>query len=313
MPIYKGLPGASLLAKILLQKYEYHVPFYRQIREFHHLGLKIPENTLHGWFKPACELLKPLYDELKMQVLAVDYIQVDETTLPVIINKQSHKAVREYLGMVRAVTTGLVFFHYDDGSRSQETARNLLEPFKGYLQSDGYAAYNIFEGKEGVFPVGCHAHIRRHYETAKEEISLRLNTFWLAKIQELYRIEQAVDIQGISPEMRMSKRQEQALPILDELAQWMETTYPKVLPKSRMGQAIAYAYIFWPRTRNYLKDGRLKIDNNLAENAIRSIALSKKTSCLVEIMRRRKTQLSSVHCWHHAKHLKLIPENGLPI
>ncbi len=179
-----------------------------------------------------------------MQVLAVDYIQVDETTLPVIINKQSHKAVREYLGMVRAVTTGLVFFHYDDGSRSQETARNLLEPFKGYLQSDGYAAYNIFEGKEGVFLVGCHAHIRRHYETAKEEISLRLNTFWLAKIQELYRIEQAVDIQGISPEMRMSKRQEQALPILDELAQWMETTYPKVLPKSRMGQAIAYAYIF---------------------------------------------------------------------
>lgn len=193
------------MAKILLQKYEYHVPFYRQIREFHHLCLKIPENTLHGWFKPACELLKPLYDELKMQVLAVDYIQVDETTLPVIINKQSHKAVREYLGMVRAVTTGLVFFHYDDGSRSQETARNLLEPFKGYLQSDGYAAYNIFEGKEGVFPVGCHAHIRRHYETAKEEISLRLNTFWLAKIQELYRIEQAVDIQGISPEMRMSK------------------------------------------------------------------------------------------------------------
>lgn len=65
LPIYKGLPGASLLAEILLQKYEYHVPFYRQVREFHHLGLKIPENTLHGWFKPACELLKPLYDELK--------------------------------------------------------------------------------------------------------------------------------------------------------------------------------------------------------------------------------------------------------
>lgn len=178
MPIYKGLPGASLLAEILLQKYEYHVPFYRQIREFYHLGLKIPENTLHGWFKPVCELLKPLYDELKKQVLAVDYIQVDETTLPV-INKQSHKAVREYLWMVRAVTTGLVFFHYDDGSRSQETARNLLEPFKGYLQSDGYAAYNVFEGKEGVCLVGCLAHIRRHYETAKEEISLRLNTFWL--------------------------------------------------------------------------------------------------------------------------------------
>lgn len=116
LPIYKGLPGASLLTEILLQKYEYHVPFYRQVREFHHLGLKISENTLQGWFKPACELLKPLYEELKKQVLKADYIQVDETTLPV-INKQNHKAVKEYLWIVRAVMDGLVFFHYDDGSR----------------------------------------------------------------------------------------------------------------------------------------------------------------------------------------------------
>ena len=139
--------------------------------------MSIPENTLHGWFKPACELLKPLYDELKKQVLAVDYIQVDETTLPV-INKQSHKAVREYLWMVRAVTSGLVFFHYDDGSRSQETARNLLEPFKGYLQSDGYAAYNVFEGKKGcalwvALPISGVT-----MRPPKRKISLRLNTFW---------------------------------------------------------------------------------------------------------------------------------------
>lgn len=255
LPIYKGLPGASLLAEILLQKYEYHVPFYRQVREFHHLGLKIPENTLHGWFKPACELLKPLYDELKKQVLTTDYIQVDETTLPV-INKQSHKAVKEYLWMVRAVTNGLVFFYYDDGYRSQETARNLLKPFKGYLQCDGYAAYNVFEGKEEVCLVGCLAHIRRHYEVAKEE-NRALAEYVLAKIQKLYRIEQVADVEEISPETRMSRRQEHALPIFDEIEKWMEATYPKVLPKSRMGQAIAYAYTLWPRMRNYLKDGRL--------------------------------------------------------
>ena len=129
LPIYKGLPGASLLTEILLQKYEHHVPFYRQVREFHHLGLKISENTLQGWFKPACELLKPLYEELKKQVLKADYIQVDETTLPV-INKQNHKAVKEYLWIVRAVMDGLVFFHYDDGSRSQETAWKLYKPSK---------------------------------------------------------------------------------------------------------------------------------------------------------------------------------------
>ena len=274
LPIYKGLPGATLLTEILLQKYEYHIPFYRQIREFHHLGLKIPETTLAGWFKPTCELLKPLYDELKEQVLSSDYIQVDETTLPV-INKQSHKAVKEYLWMVRSVMDELVFFYYDDGSRSQRTVMKLLKPFKGYLQSDGYAAYNVFEGKEGVCLVACLAHIRRHYEEAKDE-NKELAKYALASIQKLYRIEQLADMQEISPQERMIKRQEHALPILDNLEKWMEATYPKVLPKSRMGQAIAYAYALWPRMKNYLKDGKLKIDNNLAENAIRPIALSRK-------------------------------------
>ena len=240
LPIYKGLPGASLLTEILLQKYEYHVPFYRQVREFHHLGLKISENTLQGWFKPACELLKPLYEELKKQVLKADYIQVDETTLPV-INKQNHKAVKEYLWIVRAVMDGLVFF----------------------------------EGKKEVCLVGCLAHIRRHYEVAKEE-NESLAGYVLAQIQQLYRIEQIADQEELTYEQRMLRRQEQALPILEQLEKWMETAYPKVLPKSRMGQAIAYAYQLWPRMRNYLKDGRLKIDNNLAENAIRPIALSRK-------------------------------------
>lgn len=99
------------------------------MREFHHLGLKISENTLQGWFKPACELLKPLYEELKKQVLKADYIQVDETTLPV-INKQNHKAVKEYLWIVRAVMDGLVFFHYDDGSAHRKQPGNYYKPSK---------------------------------------------------------------------------------------------------------------------------------------------------------------------------------------
>lgn len=103
--------------------------------------------------------------------------------------------------------------------------------------------------------MGCLAHIRRHYEAAKEEHEA-LAKYVLSKIQKLYRIEQIADMEKISPEERILRRQEQ------------------VLPKSRMGQAIAYT--LWPRMKNYLKDGRLKIDNNLAENAIRPIALSRK-------------------------------------
>ena len=106
MPIYKGMPGASMLAEVLLQKYEYHVPFYRQVKQLEHLGVKLSRNTLDGWFRPVCELLRPLYLELRKKVLAADYLQVDETTLPV-INHDRHKAVKEYIWIVRAAVPRL--------------------------------------------------------------------------------------------------------------------------------------------------------------------------------------------------------------
>ena len=106
MPIYKGMPGASMLAEVLLQKYEYHVPFYRQVKQLEHLGVKLSRNTLDGWFRPVCELLRPLYLELRKKVLAADYLQVDETTLPV-INHERHKAAKEYIWIVRAAVPRL--------------------------------------------------------------------------------------------------------------------------------------------------------------------------------------------------------------
>ena len=272
--LLEGLPGASLLSEIMLGKYEYHLPFYRQIKQFHHLGVKIPSNTLSGWFKPTCELLTPLYKVLKEEVLNTDYIQVDETTLPV-INKESHYAKKEYLWMVRAVMKKLVFFHYDDGSRSGETAYSLLKSFDGYLQSDGYGAYNVFKENDQVCLVACMAHIRRRYEIALDE-NKSLAEYALKQIQQLYQIERMADEQNLSYEERYKKRNELARPIMLSFEKWMEKTYPTVLPKNRMGEAISYSYALWPRMKNYLKDGRLKIDNNLAENALRPIALSRK-------------------------------------
>ena len=272
--LLEGLPGASLLSEIMLGKYEYHLPFYRQIKQFHHLGVKIPSNTLSGWFKPTCELLTPLYKVLKEEVLNTDYIQVDETTLPV-INKESHYAKKEYLWMVRAVMKKLVFFHYDDGSRSGDTAYSLLKSYDGYLQSDGYGAYNVFKENDQVCLVACMAHIRRRYEIALDE-NKSLAEYALKQIQQLYQIERMADEQNLSYEERYKKRNELARPIMLSFEKWMEKTYPTVLPKNRMGEAISYSYALWPRMKNYLKDGRLKIDNNLAENALRPIALSRK-------------------------------------
>ena len=126
MPIYKSMPGASILAEILLQKYEYHVPFYRQVKQLEPLGVKLSRNTLDGWFKPVCELLRPFYLELKKKVLSSDYIQVDETTLPV-IEHDRHKAAKEHIWIVRAAVPRLFFFDYDNGSRSQKVAVDLLK------------------------------------------------------------------------------------------------------------------------------------------------------------------------------------------
>lgn len=273
-PLYKSLAGSTMLAEILLQKYEYHVPFYRQIRQFRHLGIRISESTLSGWFKPVCELLAPLYEELKQQVLASDYIQVDETTVSV-INKEKGKTDKEYLWMVRSVMDQLVLFHYDSGSRSAETIEKLLKSFKGYLQSDGYDAYNVFDDKEGVCLVACLAHIRRYFETAQSE-NKSLSEYALAEIQKLYNIERMADKQELSDEERAALRRKLATPILNSFEKWMEQTYQKVRPKSLIGKAIKYTYALWGRMKNYLRDGRLKIDNNLAENAIRPFTISRK-------------------------------------
>ena len=101
-------------------------PFYRQVKQLEHLGVKLSRNTLDGWFRPVCELLRPLYLELRKKVLAADYLQVDETTLPV-INHERHKAAKEYIWIVRAAVPRLLFFHYDNGSRSQKSCGQAFE------------------------------------------------------------------------------------------------------------------------------------------------------------------------------------------
>ena len=154
-----------LLAEILLQKYEYHMPYYRQIKQYSHLGMKgLTESTVDGWFKQTMELLKPLYEVLKSEVMKADYVQADETTTPV-INKETHKAAKEYLWMVRAVMERLVLFHYDQGSRAGAVIESLANRynFKGYLQCDGFAGYETaFKTNPDVLLVNCMVHIRRY-------------------------------------------------------------------------------------------------------------------------------------------------------
>ncbi len=278
LPIYKGIAGASPLAEILLQKYEYHMPYYRQIKQYGHLGMKgLTESTVDGWFKRTIQLLKPLYEALKSEVMKADYVQADETTTPV-INKESHKAAKEYLWMVRAVMERLVLFHYDHGSRAGAVIEALANryDFKGHLQCDGFAGYETaFRTNPDVRLVNCMVHIRRHFEQALDE-NRPMAEHALREIQHLYKIEHMCDNAGLSPDERKDKRQELARPIMEALKLWMETEGVKYSESSQTGKAITYAYTRWANMMRCLEDGRLLLDNNLAENEIRPVTLGRK-------------------------------------
>lgn len=278
MPVDKCIADTSLLAEILLQKYEYHVPFYRQIRQYRHLGLKgLTESTLDGWFKKTVELLKPLYESLKKEVFSCDYVQADETTIPV-INRGKHKAEKEYLWMVRSVMEKLVIFHYDMGSRAGSVIESLASQyrFKGYLQCDGFAGYETaFKTNPDVRLVNCMAHIRRDFEHALSE-NKKEAEYGLTQIQYMYRIEHCCDKAGLSSDGRKAKRRELTRPIMEAMKTWMETEGIKYSPQSLIGKAVSYAYTRWDNMMRCLEDGRLLLDNNLAENAIRPITLGRK-------------------------------------
>jgi transposase len=274
LPIAKSYAGATVLADIIIDKYVNHLPFYRQIEMFKQQGISIAPATINGWFQEVANLLRPSYYRLKELVLDSDYIQSDETTIP-IINNEKHTTVKGYIWMIRAVMGNLVFFHYDQGSRAQKVALQLFKDFQGVIQSDGYAVYDIYEYKKGVLPIGCWAHARRYFEEALKEDKVRAS-YALEQIGLLYDVERRADLEQLSYDQRADLRSRLAYPIMVAFEKWLLNEYPKVLPKGRIGKAVRYTYNIYHKLTRYHLDGRLKIDNNLGENAIRPIALGRK-------------------------------------
>lgn len=277
-PIYKGMPSSSFLTEILLKKYEYHMPFYRQIKEFAHLGMQgLKEPTMTGWFKRSMELLRPLYGALVEEIFHTGYIQADETTVPV-INNSKHQADKEYLWMSRAVMELLVAFFYEGGSRAGDMIKQKTEKygFQGYLQCDGYVGYTAaFKAGCGVVLVFCLVHIRRYFEHALDENRTAASWF-LARIRELYHVESDCDKAGVDSEGRKAERQRRSKPLMEEMKQWLETEGVRYSSRTLIGTAVGYAYTRWDAMMRILDDGCLLLDNNLAENEIRPITLGRK-------------------------------------
>ncbi|SHF92103.1 Transposase [Mariniphaga anaerophila] len=274
LPLPRSNAGASLLAELLINKYQHHLPFHRQITIFKQIGVSLPASTINGWFQGSCDLLRALYFRLREVVIKSDYIQVDESTVPV-VNNEKNKTVKAYLWMVRSVMKNLVFFHYDKGSRAQKVVVGLLHGFQGAIQTDGYEAYSIYEQKKGVLLLGCWAHARRKFEESLAEDKAGAG-YALAQIAKLYQVETMATEQDMDNMQRAELRKRLAYPIMVAFEKWIVNYYPKVLPKSKMGRALSYTYSLFHRLSRYHLDGRYKIDNNLAENAIRPLALGRK-------------------------------------
>ncbi len=274
LPIPKSYAGATVLADIIIDKYVNHLPFYRQIQMFKQQGISIAPATINGWFQNVADLMRPTYFRLKELVLNSDYIQSDETTIP-IINNEKHKTIQGYIWMIRAVMSELVFFHYDQGSRAQKVALELFKDYQGIIQTDGYAVYDIYENKKGVLPIGCWAHSRRQFEESLKEDKARAS-YALEQIGLLYEVERRADQEGLSFEERSQLRSRLSYPIMVAFEKWLVNELPKVLPKGRIGKAIRYTYNIFHKLTRYHLDGRMKMDNNLGENQVRPIALGRK-------------------------------------
>lgn len=270
--IDKGMAEPGLLAHVVIEKYVDHLPLYRQGQRLRRQGITLSDSTLGGWIAQSAALIAPLYEALREEVLKSGYIQADETPIPVQAAEKKATTHRGYYWVYHAPLAGLVVMDYQRG-RSRDGPVAFLEGYQGALQSDGYAAYDGFDAQETITTYGCWAHARRQFHEALANAPARA-AHALEEIGRLYALERVLRQSDASPEERRRQRQEQALPVLRGFKAWLEAN--PGLPKSPWGQAVGYSLNRWDKLCRYVDDGRIEIDNNLVENAIRPIALGRK-------------------------------------
>ncbi len=292
LPIERGMAGAGLLAYVVTSKYADHLPLYRQAEIFARQGFEVNRSTLCGWTSQVADLLKPLHQAMKADLLASKVIHSDDTPVPVLEERNKDQGppgenddacADDPLGRRKARLARLwtwvgdkdhphtVFDYTPD--RKREGPLAFLGDWKGYLQADAYAGYDQLYDQGGVIEVACWAHARRKFNEAKATDKDRGHAA-LAFIGRLYEVERAAK-EKPSKE-RLQLRLQHSKPVLDSFKAWLDAQALTVLPKSAMGEAIGYALRQWEALCRYTQDGDLAIDNNPAENALRCVALGRK-------------------------------------
>lgn len=278
-PIAKGMASPALLAHVLISKYCDHTPLYRQSQIFARHGVEIDRSTLANWVGGACWWLEPLQSRLASHVFASDKIFADDTPIPVLDPGRGRTKTgrlwvytRDDRPWVGPDPPAAVYFYSPD--RKAQRPASHLEGFRGVLQVDGYAGFERLTARGDIVLAACWAHTRRKFYDVHEATGSPIAAEALRRIAELYAIE--TSIRGFPAEKRQHVRGANSRPLLDAMKPWLETELGRVPGRGGLAEAIRYALSRWPALCRFLDDGRIELDNNSVERAIRPIALGRK-------------------------------------
>jgi transposase len=278
-PIARGMAGPGLLAHVLVSKYCDHLPLYRQEEIYVREGVELDRSTLADWVGGTSQLLGPLVEALRRHVMAAEKLHADDTPVPVLapgLGKTKTGRLWTYVRDDRPAgdeTPAAVWFAYTP-DRKGEHPKGHLSKFTGMLQADGYAGFDAIYETGRIQEAACWAHVRRKFYDLVVAHKSPVATEALERIGALYAIEK--EIRGRAPEERREVRRARSQPLLESMKRWLEETLEKLSRKSDTALAVRYALGRWEALLRYVDDGRLEIDNNAAERALRAVALGRK-------------------------------------
>jgi len=278
-----GLPTERMVASVLVAKYADHLPLYRQEQILARQGIEIDRSTLANWVGYAAAELKPIWAHMRDDVLSSTKIFIDETRAPVLDPGRGKTKTGYFWAIARddrpwgGEDPPAVIYTYAPG-RGAKHAAALLENFAGILQTDGYNAYkSIAKGKPNQVTLAhCWAHCRRHFFDVSKTGPSPIADQAMERIAAFYQIEK--QIRGQSAEARLSARQEKTRPLVEDLKVWAQAKLAEVSGKSNIASAIRYMLAHWTGLVRFLDDGRIEIDSNAVERAMRPIALNRKNA-----------------------------------
>lgn len=272
-PIEKCKADVGLLSYIIVSKFADHLPLYRQDGIFEREGVEIPRATQTSWVLQTYDAIRPLGDELKRAVLESDVIFTDDSIIPLQVKGNGKLKKARLWAYVRGGTDPPLTVYDFSHDRSKKRPLDFLDGYKGYVHADAYSGYDELFRKKDIIEVGCWVHARRKFDEATSSRPQEATEI-MARIAKLYRVER--ECAEMSPAERCKHREQHSRPILDGIFDRLDVLKGTSLPSEPLRKAIDYALNQKEALYRYLEDGRLRPDNNLAENAIRPLALGRK-------------------------------------